>query len=71
MTGEQIKAECEKLYSTIKESEARLRIIRGYCLHEKTQVGLYMGNLGSTYTAEICKDCGSAVRNLTYKSQLK
>lgn len=70
MTSKEIKAECEQMYEQIANAEARLKLLRSYCLHGRTQIGLYEWRIGSTYTAEICKACGSVIRNLSYECAL-
>lgn len=65
MTPEEIKQECEKMYSQIKNAEEKLKEIRGICKHETTYEGNYSWRIGSISVAEICSDCGELIK---YKS---
>lgn len=61
MTNEEIRKECEQHYDTIRESEARLKLLRSYCLHEKTFRGTYSWRVGVYDECDICEYCGTPV----------
>lgn len=63
MNKEEIKQECEELYTLIKQSCERLSELQEMCKHEDTFEGEYMWRLGSTYPATICVHCGKPIKN--------
>lgn len=68
MTGEEIKEECEYLYSQIKSANERLDELRKICTHENTFEGNWSWRVGTFDPAIICGNCGKL---LAYKNTLK
>lgn len=62
MKNEEIKEECEKMYTFIRQSEERLMQVREICKHERTYEGKYSWRIGSVKDAEICWYCGSLIK---------
>lgn len=62
MNSEEIKANCEKAYSIIRDAEKMLEAIRKECKHENTFEGNWSWRIGSSMPAIICSDCGSLVK---------
>lgn len=62
MANEEIKANCEKCYSIIRDAEKTLEMIRKECKHENTFEGNWSWRIGSSLPAIICNDCGSLVK---------
>ena len=67
MKNEEIKLECEKMYSQIKEAEEKLEKIRSMCKHGKTYEGNYSYRVGSYQLTDICEYCGKLIRNICIK----
>ncbi len=61
MTNDEIKEECEQIYSQIEAAEARLTAIREACKHEKTFVGNYSWRPGAYAAAHICEYCNKMI----------
>lgn len=59
--NEEIKAECESLYSQIKNAQERLKEIRSMCQHEHTYLTNYEWRVGAVIPANICIACGHVV----------
>lgn len=64
MTGNEIKAECDKMYDLIRFANDRLKEFRGMCKHEHTIEGEYEYRVGARFPALICSDCGSVIKSL-------
>lgn len=62
MTNQEIKTECELMYSQLREAEDRLKKIRAICKHENTFEGNWSWRVGSSTPAVICSVCGSLVK---------
>jgi len=62
MNNEEIKKECEQMYSQIKNAEERLKELRKECKHEKTFEGNYSWRIGAIQLADICEYCGELIR---------
>lgn len=62
MSNEEIKAECELMYKTIKFAEGKLKELRSICKHENTFEGLYSWRIGCIDPSIICSDCGAFLR---------
>jgi len=61
MKKEDIKEECEKLYSDIRYAEQQLQILRDICEHEDTFIGTYSWREGSYQQGKICKYCNKFI----------
>ena len=70
MKNEEIKLECDKIYSNIEEGEKRLKELRSMCKHEKTYEGTYSWRVGSYQEAEICEYCGKLIKYFTTEERL-
>lgn len=64
MDNQQIKQECELMYSQIKNAEDRLKELRSICKHENTFNGTWSWRPGSYQPTTICSDCGALVSEL-------
>ena len=64
MRSEEIKAECEQIYKTIRVSEERLNNLRKECKHEKFFIGDYSFSPGHIYKTAICEYCGQPINTL-------
>lgn len=63
MKNEEIKSECEKMYSQIKSAKERLDELRKICKHENTFEGNYSWRPGAICLAEICSYCGEIIKS--------
>lgn len=57
-----IKTECDNIYKVIKDATDRLEELRNSCKHENTFIGKYSWRVGCINDAEICSDCGKAIK---------
>lgn len=58
MTNDEILADAESQYTTIKAAEERLKELRDtICKHEETFEGNYSWRVGAIEAATICKFC--------------
>ena len=64
MTNEEIKAECESIYSQKVSLQLRLEEIRNNCKHEHTFVGNWSYRIGQFEKANLCLYCGNYVSSL-------
>jgi hypothetical protein len=62
MKPEEIKKECEEIYSTIKTSQDRLKKLRETCNHITTHIGNYSYRVGQSSESIICSDCGELIK---------
>ena len=63
MEATEIKLECEKMYSQIKEAQEKLIELRAICKHENVHDGLYSWRLGTIIPTKICSDCGTPIKS--------
>jgi len=63
MKNEEIKSECEQLYSQIETAKKRLEELRKICKHENTFEGNYSWRPGAISLAEICSDCREIIKH--------
>lgn len=64
MKPEEIKKECEEIYSTIKTSQDRLKEIREICKHTTQHKGNHSYRVGQVSLENICSDCGKVITEL-------
>lgn len=62
MKQEEIKQECELMYSQIKNAEERLKELRKICKCENTFEGTWSWRVANYQPAIICSDCGNLVK---------
>lgn len=62
MTQIEIKDDCEKQYSKLRDAKERLNVVRQICKHPTTHEGLYSWRDGCIDDAIICSDCGSLIK---------
>lgn len=62
MSNEEIKDECDLMYTQIRNAEVRLQEIRATCKHEKTFEGNWSYRIGSIQPAIICYYCGILIK---------
>lgn len=63
--NDEIRAECDRFYSEIKNAQNSLEKLREICPHERTHECLYSWRVGSFCQAVVCSDCGEFIRALT------
>lgn len=64
MNQEEIKIECEEIFSQNKKNEERLKVLREKCSHIHTFEGNYSYRVGNIQLAEICSDCKQLIKYL-------
>ena len=64
MNQEDIKTECDKMYTQIQQAQNKLKEIRLICKHPNKFIGDYFYRVGAVQKAEICSDCGEPINFL-------